>query len=397
MGKSEYRIFILLCVSISMPFSLYGGPRFPKKVARAKTRYITVGPDVPGHILAPSVLSKEVHESISLTAPVKGRSFSAMEEAVRKAMQQPPLLSLSLELRGDTPVAVLPNEELRRYLMYAIPLAPLSIVYQKVRVLQSSVANEENFFLETVNTYYAVHFSLFTPHVLELHKRINALNDPATEQSYLTRLEQLVARKDQLARTFNKSMDSAQLRIRYLQDIDTITPENFNPDDLVLSVEQRMTPSLKKSLFGHLSGQTKIRIKHQPYDIYRFKGPADHLFEFYMFLVNGNYLNNRMSLTIDRARRSLFLYNFDESVWLRVTPHEYASAKRLHVHVNKIVPFTFLEEDKFVQDRVLLNLSVPVEPPKRLPDNIDHTLQFLFFEQPAQQLAALPRVTVTVK
>ena len=396
MDKLVCKILAVLFAVSSAPHFSYAGKRIPRKLP--KTNYRTVGPGLPTQIIPPSVMSETIAKN-SKAAPVKGLSFSQMEEALRKSMRTPPVLALSFEMRNGQPVSILPEEELRTYLNYAVPLAPVLTVYQKVQTLQATVGNEENFFLDLVNTYYSVHFSLFTPHVLALHEKIASLRSTETENKYLKRLEQLAARKEQVAQVFNKSIDSSQLRVRYLQDVDELTAKNFNPDALVLTVEQRMSPSLKRGLFRHLTGETKIRIKHQPYAVYRFKGPPDHLYELYTFLVNGNYLSSRMSLVIDHPRRSLFLYNFDGSVWLRVTPHEYVSQKRLHVHVNKILPFDFMEEDKLVQDRVLLNLSVPIEAPKRISGEEEpaETLEYLFFTQPAEQLKELPHVTVTEK
>ena len=396
MDKFVCKILLISLAVIIAPNLSYGGKI--RKLKPRTGRYTTVGPELATRIIAPDVLTQEIKKSLSTSAPVSGPLFSSMADEIRRSMQTPPVLSLTLGIKDGAPASFLPQAELHTYLNYALPLAPLATVYQKVQTLQNMVANEENFFKDLVNVYYATHFSMFTPHVVRLHEQIASLRSPKIEKQYLERLETLVTRKEQVAQEFKKRTDSTQLRIRYLEDIDLITTENFNPNNLVLSVEQKMSPSLKRGLFRHLTGETKIRIKHQLYPVYHFKGPMDHLSELYTFLVNGNYLPSRLSLVIDRPRRSIFLYNFDGSVWLRVTPHEYVSVKRLHVHVNKILPFHFMENDKVVEDRILLNLFVPIEAPRHLEgEKIPQLLEDFFFKQPAEQLRELPYVTTVEK
>lgn len=391
-------VAVLFAVSIAPNLS-HAGPKLPRKKAARLPRYVTtVGPGLPTHIIPPSVVSEKFEKAASELAPEQGPHFSTMEDAILQAMKQPPVLSLSFTFRDEVPVPILPKQEVRSYLDYAIPLAPLSVVHQKVRTLQLMVGNNENFFQYLANSYYYTHFSLFTPHVRRLHAKLASLRNLEIEKQYLERFERLAAWKEQVAQVFNKNTDSAQIRIRYLQDVDMITTENFNPDDLVLSVEQKMSPSLKRGLFRHLRGDATVRIKHQSYSIYNYRGPMEYLSNLYAFLVNENYLPSKLSLVIDHPTQSLFLYNFDGSAWLRVTPHEYASAKHLHVHVNKILSFPFMEDDKVIEDRILLNLSIPIATPKRLPEgDPEQVLRYLFLEQPAEQLKQLPYVTVLDK
>ena len=388
-------LVVLFAVSIAPDLS-YAGPKRPRKVPSV-AHPKTVGPEIVSSIVPPSVVSKEVARSLKKNlAPIQGPLFSSMEDAILRSMLEPPVLSLTFTFRDGVPVSILPKQEILTYIDYAIPLAPLLTVHNKVHTLQLAVGNQENFFQYLANAYYFTHFSKFTPHVRRLHAKLSSLHDLELEKKYLARFEQLVVRKEQVALAFNKNADSAQIRIRYLKDIDSITAKNFDPDQLILSVEQRMSPSLRRGLFRHLRGDSKVRIKHQSYNVYNFRGPLEYLSNLYTFLVNENYLPSRMTLLIHNPSGSLFLYNFDKSAWVRMTTHEYGSAKHLHVHVEKILPFSFMVEDKVVPDRIVLNLSIPIATPKQLPEGIppQQALRDLFFEQPVQQLKELPYVTV---
>ena len=237
-----------------------------------------------------------------------------------------------------------------------------------------------------------------TPHTRALFDRVAAQRNPEFEQRFLDRLALLAHVKDQVAAAFSKKLDSTQIRIRYIHDLDFLTAENFHPEDLLISVEQKMSPSLKRNLFSYLTGETKIKINHQPYRIFNFKGPLNKIEELYQFLVLGKSRSKQMYLTIDHPRRALFLYNADKSIWLRVTPHEFSYIKKLHLHVHTALPFTIKVGDLFIKDRVLLNLSIPVATPKELPDGPrDEVLYNLFVGDPAERLRQLPGVTVLEK
>lgn len=317
---------------------------------------------------------------------------------ISKAIFTPPELSLEDARRNGELMLTLSRPELLRYIDYALPLAPINEVHTQVQQIQAIVDNTDNFFLPLAKSYYFHHFSMSTPHVKALLARVSQQHDPAFEARFLERLEFLVKMKNQVAATFHKKLDSAQIRIRYIHDLDFLTPQNFKPEDLLISVEQGMYPSLKRGLFSHITGETKVRINHKPYRIFNFKGPLEHIEELYQYLVNGKTAVSRMFLTIDHPRRALFLYNSDKSIWLRVTPHEFSSVKKLHLHVHTALPFEFRLNDKFIEDRVLLNLSIPVAPPKKLPaGDVDEILYNLFVRDPARKLRSMPIVTVREK
>lgn len=365
-------------------------------------KIITTHAGVPFQLVPPLVLRDTAANAI-VAGMVKTQLTTVpaqLQRSIINTLVTPPTLNLTAGLREGRPTYTLQHMELQRYIDYALPLAPVTEIYPKVQLLQQSVDNTDNFFLPLVKSYYYRNFAMGTPHVRSLLLRVSQQNDPEFEKRFLERLEFLTEVKAQAAQAFSKKLDSTQIRIRYIHDLDFLTAQNFKPEDLLLSVEQKMSPSLKRNIFSYITGETKIKINHTPYRIFNFKGPLEKIDKLYIYLVNGpNNRNPQMFLTIDHPRRAIFLYNADKSIWLRVTPHEFSSFKKLHLHMHTALPFTFKVDDKFVKDRVLMNLSIPVATPKRLPQegDRDEILYNLFVGGPAERLRALPNVTVLEK
>lgn len=369
----------------------------------AGVKIITTRAGNPFKVLPPLIMRESAANAV-IKGMVDARLASSaaataqMQRAVANTVILPPELSLTAGLRNGLPTYTLTRPELQRYIDYALPLAPITEIYPNVRLLQQSVDNTDNFFLPLVRSYYYRHFSMGTPHVRALLNRVAQQNDPAFEARFLERLQFLTSVKDQVATSFSKKFDSTQIRIRYIHDLDFLTADNFKPEDLLISVEQKMSPALRRNFFNHITGETKFKINHTPYRVFNFKGPLGKIDELYQFLVNGYTRNTQMHLTIDHPRRALFLYNADKSIWLRVTPHEFSSVKKLHLHVHTALPFVFKVGDHFTEDRVLLNLSVPVATPKQLPEgDKNEVLYNLFVKGPAERLRARPDVTVIEK
>lgn len=369
----------------------------------AGVKFLTTRAGLPYKLIPPAVVSSGMADiSLQKIAAVQlaNPTISAdqLQRSITQAILTPPQLNLTSGLRNGQTTYTLTRDELQRYIDYALPLAPITQIYPQVRLLQQSVDNTDNFFLPLVKSYYYRNFAMGTPHVRALLAHVAQQNNPEFEARFLERLEFLTQVKDQVAAAFSKKFDSTQIRIRYIHDLDFLTAENFKPEDLLISVEQKMSPSLKRNFFSHITGETKLKINRIPYRIFNFKGPLEKIDELYKFLVNGYTRATQMHLTIDHPRRAIFLYNADKSIWLRVTPHEYSYVKKLHVHMHTALPFTFQIGEQFVQDRVLLNLSIPIATPKRLPENDrEQFLQDLFVGNPAQKLRALPDMDVIEK
>jgi len=405
MKRNLFLPALFICLSLIAPVHLRA-----ENALVAGVKIITTKAGVPYKVVLPSLLQPMVANAITkgaqatVPAIVPGTQnieqliAAHVENAAMLASAGPIELNLTQGLRNGTPTYTVTHDELSRYLNTTLPNAPVTKVHQQLLHLQTKVDNTENFFLPLVKSFYFHNFAMGTPHTRALFERVAAQKNPEFEQRFLERLALLAYVKDQVATAFSKKLDSTQIRIRYIHDLDFLTAENFHPEDLLISVEQKMSPALKRNLFSHLTGETKIKINRQPYRIYNFKGPLSQIEELYKFLVLGNSRSQQMYLTIDHPRRALFLYNADKSVWLRVTPHEFSSIKKLHLHVHRALPFTIKINDLFVKDRVLLNLSIPVASPKELPEGPrDEVLYNLFVGDPVEKLRKLPGITVLEK
>ena len=369
----------------------------------AGVKFLTTRAGLPYKLIPPAVVSSGMADiSLQKIAAVQlaNPTISAdqLQRTITQAILTPPQLNLTSGLRNGQTTYTLTRDELQRYIDYALPLAPITQIYPQIQLLQKSVDNTDNFFLPLVKSYYYRNFAMGTPHVRALLAHVAQQNDPGFEARFLERLEFLTQVKDQVATAFSKKFDSTQIRIRYIHDLDFLTADNFKPEDLLISIEQKMSPALKRNFFNHITGETKLKINHTPYRIYNFKGPLEKIEELYQFLVNGYARPKQMYLTIDNPRRALFLYNEDKSIWLRVTPHEFSSLKKLHLHVHTALPFTFKLNDQFVQDRILLNLSIPIATPKRMPEgDRNEVLYNLFVRNPAQKLRSMSHIIVLEK
>ena len=385
-----FSVFLLAPVSVFSNEAIVSGAKLCLKKTAQRKLLLQPPPLISAETIIPTAAS-----TAGKLTPAIATETAQLQRNITQAVVAPPLLHLKRVYRNGGSMRILPRDQLDLYLDYAFPRASLTKIHQNVRTLQSQVDNTNNFFLTLVRDYYYRHFTMGTPHTKALFERIADMHNPGVEIKFLQRLEELVAQKTQIAEMFSKGKRSPQIRIRYIHDLDFLTAENFRPNELLISVEQRMSTSMKRGLFSYLNGGSSILIKHRPYRIYRFSGPLDHLSDFYTYLVNGDYRTHEMLLTIDYPRRALFLHNADKTVWLRVTPHEYEKPNQLHVHLHKEMPLTYFNGDHVVKDRFSLNFAIPLEKPR---DWFTPEEAFkIFVQNPAQKLRTLPNVTIIEK
>lgn len=232
---------------------------------------------------------------------------------------------------------------------------------------------ETSLFPIFIRQYYGQHFGVVSPHLQKLFHKIGSLQDHEIQTRIIKRLRYLVQNKHALALaalpTNTPTILPAKLfRVRYLADINTLTAENFAEDMLVLSIERRMSPQPEKDLpLRHITGNSVVKIKNQLFPVYQFNAPLDTLPNLYRFLLNGKK-KQPFTVVFDEEGQSMALFNHDHTVWIRISPHEYSSPERLHIHVNELRDVSFTNSHGVeTWERVNINLSVPIATPADLP------------------------------
>lgn len=238
--------------------------------------------------------------------------------------------------------------------------------------LQDRYGNH-NLFSIFIRQYYSLNFGVVSPHLQTLFNKLGALENRDLELRVTKRLRYLAQNKDLLAQALLED-DIAKLptkafRVRYLTDIGQLSAENFREENLVLSIERRMSPNPDKDFpIRHVSGHALVPIHQDAYSVYGFNAPLDQITSLYRFLLNGKKKGQQMTVIFDEKGKSMAIFNHDKSLWLRISPHEYSSPQRLHIHLNELRPVTFTNTygvEK--QERVNFNLSVPLSVPEDLP------------------------------
>ena len=232
---------------------------------------------------------------------------------------------------------------------------------------------ETSLFPIFIRQYYSQHFGVVSPHLQKLFHKVGTLQDQELQVRLSKRLRYLVQNKHTLALAALPAntptvLPAKLFRVRYLADINTLTAENFAEDMLVLSIERKMSPHPEKDLpLRHITGNSIIKIKNQLFPVYQFNAPIDTLPNLYRFLLNGKK-KQPFTVVFDEEGQSLALFNHDHTVWIRISPHEYSSPERLHIHVNELRDVSFTNTHGVeTWERVNINLSIPLATPADLP------------------------------
>lgn len=222
--------------------------------------------------------------------------------------------------------------------------------------------------------YYSKQFGDLSPHMGLFFDQVGSCYDPDLEFRITKRLYYLAQNKYIMANAAlpgllenNPSIKS--FRVRYLKNIADLTPETFDEKNLVLSIEQRMSANPYYDFpIRHVNGRSKVKIGQQTYPVFTYNGPFDNLSVLYRFLLNGAKPHQHISLLFDEEGQSLAMFNHDRSLWLRISPHEFTSPDRLHIHLNELRPTAFVNRDGAEKtETVNLNLSIPLTTPPGLP------------------------------
>lgn len=216
---------------------------------------------------------------------------------------------------------------------------------------------------------YKENFGIKTFHLKNLFEKITSFQDPKVNRLLAQRMEFLRKQTPAiLSKLKLNGVPAEAIRLRYFGDIDKLTPKNFDPNNLWLSVERRMSPNPNTDFpLNNINGKTQVQIDGKMYALYNYKGPLSNLHEMYTFLVNGNSRNPSIQVKFDEDGRTLFISNKKKTRWIRITPHEYRDSNRLHIHVNDQQQVTLvLPHQPQRIEKVNINLIIPFDKPEEL-------------------------------
>lgn len=328
----------------------------------------------------------------SLNELKRGILKAHLERAIAKrSISLPPLMPKTVKYPGKNLVFLPPNQLIDRIRLLEQQNLPIIKIHQYVKDIEPYFDNRENFFEILANTYYKNHFKVFTPNMDSLFKKVASLNNPALEKRVLTRIQKLIENRPFLAAKFRGIDPERAIRIRYANDAQTLTAENFEEDDLLLSVEQNLRASTQKTLCRHIRGNSTFSVgKKQPqlFHIYDYKGPTEYLPLLYRYLVNADDYQMDMYLVHDTNIKTLLLYNYDLSTWMRISPHEYKDADNLHLHIHKRIKTEIIVNQRPHIEEVLINISIPLSSSLAHFDVTQEDLYNLFIVKPVQQMKA---------
>lgn len=248
--------------------------------------------------------------------------------------------------------------------------------------------------------YYKEHFGLLTPHLHRLFDKIASFQLPGLERRFFTRMQFLAENQRFIVPKISRAaVKPGNIRMRYLTDVGKLTPKSFKEEDLILSVEQAMSPAEQTNVsIRHINGRTSFQVGPNIYEIYEYMGPIDYIPNLYRFLLTNDKPRAPMTIIFDEGAKSLAMYNEDKTLWVRVTPHEYESPKKLHIHLNEQRQIKFVDSNGFEREETVnINLSIPLAIPEGMPRRQPLDRQFLYEKlvlNPVKNLQGSKYVTV---
>lgn len=246
---------------------------------------------------------------------------------------------------------------------------------------------------------YVQKFGLLTPHLNKLFKQIAQLNNRQIERAFIGQMYFLEKNKEQILQALTPhKIPQPNIRLRYTEDVDKITTQNFNAKKLVLSIEQHMNPVAEKDFsIRHINAQSILKTGSGLYAVYQYAGPMDLIPSLYRYLLNGSR-RAPVTLVFDEEAQSLAMYNADKTLWLRVTPHEYENPAKLHIHLNEQRTVLFTDNAGHARAiAVNVNLSIPLLTPDNLPADQISAQRFLYEKlvlHPVKNLQGDSHVTI---
>ncbi|MCQ2410125.1 MAG: hypothetical protein MJ053_00905 [Elusimicrobiaceae bacterium] len=364
MNKGLYQRLLAgwLLVCLALPLYAQGKGGLSKKMLRSMRRQQPIVRQMPQ--ASSESLSRSVEQAARQAAQAQGRPVGSTRVRQNLAEAEKAVSAL---FRG------------RGYRASRDPVMLLDDLWKEQNNFE-----QVSLFPIFIRKYYNEQFGDMSPHVEMFINKMNEITDQDIQQQVTQRFYFLAQNKYTLGAGVqpahsNRPLSRNAFRIRYAKDINQLTADNFDPDNLILSIERRMSPNPADDFpIRHISRRTEVKIGQQTLPIFFYSGSLDNLSSFYRFLLNGSKRpHDPITYVLDREEKALAVFNHDRSLWLRVTEHEFSTPERLHVHLNEFRHISFIDQDgNDAQELINLNLSIPLAMPRDLPKH--NKKDFLF-------------------
>ncbi len=234
---------------------------------------------------------------------------------------------------------------------------------RKMRLKRGAEGNPE-YFQQFATIYYKKHLKTLTPHMYEFFGQVGKRHSNSLEKDVILRMRYLFARRDAILSAWRNSPGGVdRLRLRYLKHVDKLDDRNFNPEALIFSYEHKLTSFTEPVAIRHINMGSKFYIGRNKVPVAGFDYDISYITELYKYLLNKDGSADGITAVFDPASRQIALYSPDRTVWIRVTPHEYASVNRLHVHLNQTRTIQYKDAGGNNRtEMMLINMSIPIMP-----------------------------------
>lgn len=232
---------------------------------------------------------------------------------------------------------------------------------RKLRKKRGDTANPA-YFKTFASVYYKQHLNVLTPHIDALFSRVANLGYNSLETDVILRMEELFSKQKELLSIGLSNGSKKNLRLRYLKDIGTLNDLNFDPDSFIFAYEQSLYALSAQGGIRHISPLTQIYIGRDKIPLAHYNYDLAYVTELYKQLLTENGKADGISVVFDPEKRIMMMYAPHKQVWIRLTPHEFASTSNIHLHLNEVRTISFLtKQGKRITESVLFNIYIPIK------------------------------------
>ena len=358
---------LIIGLLILTPCASFGQPKAQRLIKRAKT-----------HALSEKAVKRSAKEALILQEKRAAGLIKRQEEQELKALSEQ--VGQRIRGRANSALKVRYNSLNEQQALRFDPdftVNPKTIVYQaldnnprdimaalsEMQKLRSRSGDDANpaYFQLFSTLYYKKNLKVMTPHMKKFFEQVANRNSNSLEKDVILRMKKLFAQKHLLSTKGLGHVKQNHLRLRYLKNVDQVNDLNFSPDELIFAFEQPFSEIATDFSIGHIGAYSRVIVDHYSIPLRSYDYDLDTVTELYKQLLTADRTGKGITVVFDQKSRNLAIHSPNKQVWLRITPHEYASPRRLHIHLNEVRQLTFsTSKGRQFNDRVLFNVSIPI-------------------------------------
>ena len=252
----------------------------------------------------------------------------------------------------------------------------------------------QDFFHLFSAAYYRKVFGPLAPSFYDALRNISLRGDKHIQTLATARMQFLFSHKNRFMSIVEEQPDGTKgnWRLQWLPILNIANPKQFNPKRIVLSYERTMQPSRSDVTMDHISPSSYARINGTNTRILYFQEDLSYLPQLYKILLYKKYTGQPLFVAVDKINRVMFVFNEHKTKWIRISQHEFANPKNLHLHINRLKQIHFkTAKDQMHIDHMIINVTLPL---KSREDLTPEELEDIFFNQTLKTLAKMPNVYI---